>query len=391
MLLQNLARDTMFYHQPYYEYTNIINLLINHYYYLLQQKKIELILWNDIPHGTFSLIMYFLAQALGIKSIILQSMYGEMEGRIAYSYTIEEMGTKKELPIFENKIGDMVHSTEGYKKELSYMSAEKIKYEMGRGKNRRLKAIIHPKSWWEERKKIYAESFKKYHDFDEFIQKKILQKMNQYFVKKRFKKNASKNLYINADLNKRFVYFPLHLQPEMTTDVLGGMYADQLLAIEKLRHMLPDDVLIYVKENPKQKEYMREQYFFQRLNTIPGTCLISRDIDTYTLMEHALFVATITGTAGWEAISGGKPVLIFGNVWYQNFPGVFRYSDALKWQDIVNANIKREAVEKAFQELQKYTFPGVYLEDIAQDMDEKFDYEINRQHLYIGLRFLINQ
>lgn len=37
----------------------------------------------------------------------------------------------------------------------------------------------------------------------------------------------------DVDFNKKYVYFPLHLQPEMTTDAIGGIYRDQILAIER--------------------------------------------------------------------------------------------------------------------------------------------------------------
>ena len=37
-----------------------------------------------------------------------------------------------------------------------------------------------------------------------------------------------------------YVYFPLHLQPEMSTDTNGGMFTDQLLALEKLSRVMPD-------------------------------------------------------------------------------------------------------------------------------------------------------
>ena len=78
--------------------------------------------------------------------------------------------------------------------------------------------------------------------------------------------------------------------------------------------MLPDDWFIYVKENPKQKEYMRERYFFERLSLIPNTVFVDRSVDTYKLMESAQFVSTITETAAWEAITGGKNALLFGKI-----------------------------------------------------------------------------
>ena len=55
-----------------------------------------------------------------------------------------------------------------------------------------------------------------------------------------------------VDLSGDFVYFPLQLQPEMTTSTLGGHFRDQAYAIERLSEILPQGVRILVKENPKQ-------------------------------------------------------------------------------------------------------------------------------------------
>jgi hypothetical protein len=163
----------------------------------------------------------------------------------------------------------------------------------------------------------------------------------------------------DIDLECNFVYFPLHLQPELTTATLGGIYVDQILAIERLSKKIPENWFIYVKENPKQTELMRGPWFFSRLAALKNVRLLDPTIDTYVLMEKSRIVATITGTAGWEAISGGKNTLVFGNPWYKGLPGIFAFDDSFGVEDILNFEIDHDELEKAINDLLRKTGDGI--------------------------------
>lgn len=51
---------------------------------------------------------------------------------------------------------------------------------------------------------------------------------------------------------EKFIYVPLHMQPELTTCPLGGQFADQLLMVRMLSAHLPKGYRLYVKEHPDQ-------------------------------------------------------------------------------------------------------------------------------------------
>ncbi|HDL53420.1 MAG TPA: hypothetical protein ENH32_05545, partial [Proteobacteria bacterium] len=190
-----------------------------------------------------------------------------------------------------------------------------------------------------------------------------------------FRRFQSKMEVKHVDLNVPFVYFPLHLQPELTTSSLGGEFADQLSAIERLRVLIPDNWEIYVKENPKQKYRQRGMYFYTRLARIPGTTLLSRNIDTYSLIEKAKFTAVISGSAGWETICGGKSVLVFGRPWYLSLPGVVRYREGVELKEIMEYKHDHSLLEKEFGKLYAKMPPGVidpgYAELVKDYSDEK--------------------
>lgn len=131
---------------------------------------------------------------------------------------------------------------------------------------------------------------------------------------------------ISPDLDcTPFVYMPLHLQPEATTSEFAGDYLDQIRAAEELLIDLPDNWRIIIKENPKQGAFFRDPSFLDRIENNARLVLAAKAVDSAKLIDASAAVATIGGTAGYEAILAGKPCIVFGAAWYQRLPGVVRY------------------------------------------------------------------
>lgn len=162
------------------------------------------------------------------------------------------------------------------------------------------------------------------------------------------------------DFSQNYVYVPLHFQPEMTTQAqCNQIFLNQALAIEKLATMLPSDWKIYVKENPIQYETCRSEAFYKRLKAIPNLHIVPVTTNTFQLGQRSQFVMTITGTAGWEALKNTKPVLIFGNTWYEGLPGVFKYQEGMTIEGLRNFQYDQAKLEAAFSDLMARCNEGV--------------------------------
>lgn len=168
-------------------------------------------------------------------------------------------------------------------------------------------------------------------------------------IKRRRKNNLLRELNLKSDqlsLDKKFVYFGLHFEPERTTNPDGGVFHDQILAIIALRKILPSEVEIIVKEHPSQF-YMfekgargRSPLFYDLLKNIKGVQLAHYEEDSYNLIRESVFVATITGTLALEAAVLGKKGLIFGNSWFTDTPNVIFWRNGLEYEDFFKEEVK---------------------------------------------------
>lgn len=55
----------------------------------------------------------------------------------------------------------------------------------------------------------------------------------------------------------------------------------------------------------------------------PRIRLLPINHSSFELIDRAAAVATVTGSAGWEAVCRGKPVITLGYAWYNGCEGVF--------------------------------------------------------------------
>ncbi len=139
-------------------------------------------------------------------------------------------------------------------------------------------------------------------------------------------RNAFYNAHaVTPDMSRPFVYLPLHFQPEASTTPMAGCFTDQLLVAQMLNACLSDDVLIYVKEHPRESVWTKRcAQDYADLLALKKVRLVARGVDTFALREKCRAVATCSGSAGFEAIFRQKPVLLFGSRFYQCAKGVFR-------------------------------------------------------------------
>ena len=121
------------------------------------------------------------------------------------------------------------------------------------------------------------------------------------------------SLAVDPVAGEKYIYFPLHFQPEATSNPMGGdMYADHMIPLAILSRALPDSMKIYVKAHPEQLALMRTKEYYQDMVKIPNVRLIKLESSTYDLMKGSVAVSTLTGTALWECQFFGIPSIAFG-------------------------------------------------------------------------------
>lgn len=337
--------------------SNYFEIALNFNWEMIVRNEIDYALFNNIPHGASEVVLYYLCKELGIKvACLFQPL---IPGHLFITETIEDLG------LFQT-----VQPREAGPRHVVKPRPPRPYYMKDRPRETRLRylaaagraGLMVGLKWAPAQLGLGGKSYRK-----------SLYKLKDARGHYRVHVEVEHSDY---DLASRYVYFPLHLQPEMTTDILGGTYADQILAIEELARVLPDDVLIYVKENPAQRGVMREPNFFARLFAIDRVRYLPTHVDTLALIEKALCVATITGTAGFEAVQMGKPCIVFGYAWYRKLSGVFEWHEIDDIGSVLAFRPEPGAVQESLDRICRFLWPGI-VDYSYSKLLQNFDMERN--------------
>ncbi len=295
---------------------------------VLETLRPDAIIFPCAPHTVYDFVLYSLAKIRGIPCIFFElTVIGgrslSMKDFVTGNDALAE-ATKANAHTSVRKEDLHVDIREYYEWQINKRASHTPAYltKQIADNSGVQKMIIKLKSVWLN---VWV-----HRNFGAFV--KVLTHIPRKFIPNMRKEYSSATSL--PDYSRPFLYVPLNYQPERTSSPQGGFFVDQLLMVEILSACLPSDWLIYVKEHPAQwmhrgPDFFSYRYkgFYQSLATLKNVRLVPMDTSTYTLMSKAVVVATVTGTAGFEAVMRSKPVIIFGYPWYQHAPGVLRVSD----------------------------------------------------------------
>lgn len=297
---------------------------------VLKKYRPDAVIFPTIPHAVYDYLIYSLAKVHKIKTVLMEPIW--ISDRVVIMTDYKD-GSQDILTELKRNLASSVslkELSEDLQKEYKLQNSKEdatpifvthIKNRYAGYQFLKLKAQIVLKS---------IINFSIFRHLKSFL-------MNHFGsnIKKEYERVQNK-----VDFSKKFIYFPLHYQPERNSSPQGGVFVDQILMAEMLSASLPEGWFIYIKEHPIQwlvrglaHFSYRFRGYYEALAGLKNVKLVPMKTNTYELNKYSQAVATITGTAGWEALARKRPVLAFGYPWYQHCPGLFRINSATSCGD----------------------------------------------------------
>jgi len=296
--------------------------LIRYWHGALKRMKPDMIIFPAVPHTPYIFVIYSLAKLLGIRTVMFDFTRVNDRLLLMNDYKEGSPALKREMQnSFHRGASPEILSpeTRKYYEQETSGKLDAVPSDMtqiiGRYSGKEWLRLKLKALWWS----IHTFTF--FEHVAHFLFKKFWHNLRTEY----------QSVQSSPDFTKRYIYLPLHYQPECSTSPLGSVFVDQLLMVKTLSESLPEGWFIYVKEHPTQwlargAGYLSHRYrgYYRQMATFPNVRVIPLETNSYHLIYSARAVATVTGTAGWEAILRSKPALMFGYAWYRDCPGVFR-------------------------------------------------------------------
>lgn len=130
-----------------------------------------------------------------------------------------------------------------------------------------------------------------------------------------------------------YYVLPLHVQPEASTSAQAAYYCDMATFIKNCAISIPFPSKLVVKEHPAYAK-LREKDFLKTIGRLPNVILLSSSVNNFDLIQKSSGVVTLTSTVGLEALLQNRLVYVFGDVFYDVHPGVYKVNS---WNDFEKA------------------------------------------------------
>jgi hypothetical protein len=170
------------------------------------------------------------------------------------------------------------------------------------------------------------------------------------------------------NLDAKYVYFPLHFQPEATTSVKGRHFYQLREAVSFIASHLPPGWNLIVKEHPHQwrRLYNRKPGFYAELCEIPKVQLVHHSCNNFPLIQHAQAVVCVSHSSiSAYATANGIPVISLGHSHFRESPNYYCIVSTTDLRDVIrnitigSRSLGAQDQEQFLDKLERSTFEGL--------------------------------
>ena len=328
-----------------------------HYYHLLNyfeefvnENNIEEIIFNHTPHHINTFCFYLVCKKKNIKiKINTQFSFGD-NIRFTIDDDIFERCKKIKESVKINFNFDNQLNKENILKKFNYKlpkymipkTGKKIKffglnydsliflflrdlievYRLGLIKPAKYYLKIDKrKFFFEENKFSNLKSF-----FLRSMQRLKILKLKIYY-------NLNCTSYNELKDKKYCVFFP-NYQPEATTSPSSRFYSNIFLVLENIQSVVGNDCIILFKEHPSTFNYnlesffKRDKFFYRSLKKrFKNLKFINLKINNEEILKNSTNSFCQTSNVAIDSLKASKPVIIFGNVWFDKFYNIYKFQN----------------------------------------------------------------
>jgi len=194
------------------------------------------------------------------------------------------------------------------------------------------------------------------------------------------------------DSSGKYIYFPLHFQPEATTSVKGRHFYRLREAAAFLASEVPSGWKLVVKEHPHQWRRLlpRPTGFYSQLAAIPNLHLVHHTTNNQQLVAGAQAVACVSHSSITAfAVTNHIPVISLGASHFREAPGYFCIDSTESLRQAISQitsdsmDVNESSIEDFIQKLENSTFEGLlgYRPSSMTDHDYKLILEQSQHNL----------
>ena len=274
---------------------------------ILEKEKPKMVLLQTPGENVSNVLLYELARKMNIKTLMPTDIHYRDHMHICSDHKNSDISNK-----IEQIKDNFDESLEIYDKEFVTKSPSIIKAISGFDSS--IKSFSQKINHYSKRVSNNLEPI--YLNVGKTKYRLIENRLRNIFEVKKRKQFLDNYAEKTLD-NEKFLYFPLQSEPEASIQMNTPFYTNQINLIETIAKAIPVDYVLYVKEHPLQEiKLWRSVDDYKKIIDIPNVRFLHPSVNAQEVLEKSQGVISLFGATGFEALFYQKPVILFGDEYY---------------------------------------------------------------------------